>query len=235
MANTYFKFKQFTIYQDKCAMKVCTDACLFGAWLTLPKNTVTVLDIGAGTGLLSLMLAQKKSNLKIDAIEIDKNAYEQCKENFEASIWKDRLNTINGDIKDYSFNKKYDYIISNPPFFENEQKSINEQEIIAKHASQLTLSELIKAMVNNLTEDGQFAVLLPYYRKQEMEKLALQYNYYPITIALMQHSKAHPYFRYTAIFSREQNTPNITNIIIQEEKTYTSATVELLQPYYLFL
>src|SRR3954469_11797521 len=126
MANNYFSFKQFIIHQDKCAMKVCTDACLFGAYVAdrfqITNSKFHVLDIGAGTGLLSLMLAQKNSTVQIDAVEIDKAASEQAKENFKHSLWRDRLHIHHQPIQEFGMNT-YNLIISNPPFYENDLKS----------------------------------------------------------------------------------------------------------------
>jgi len=113
MSNTYFRFKQFTIHQDRCAMKVCTDACLFGAWLAEKVNgwqlaDISILDLGAGTGLLSLMLAQQNT-ARIDAVELDENAAEQAAENFDTSPWRNRLQVIQGDIRTVHLGKKYQH------------------------------------------------------------------------------------------------------------------------------
>jgi tRNA1Val (adenine37-N6)-methyltransferase len=139
MANSFFQFKQFIIHQDRCAMKVTTDACLFGAWVAKEvggqKSEVeTILDIGTGTGLLSLMLAQK-TNATIDSVEIDEAAAEQAQENANASLWKDRIFVMPGDAKDmaYTFCKNFDIIISNPPFYENELTSSDHQKNLAHH------------------------------------------------------------------------------------------------------
>src|SRR5437868_5022622 len=144
MPNNYFQFKQFIIQQDNCAMKVCTDACLFGAYIanelqSIPVNTI--LDIGAGTGLLSLMLAQKTTAV-IDAVEIDNAAFEQAKENIAASPWKEKINTYHADISTFKTGKRYEHIISNPPFFEDDLRSNDEKKNFAKHDSSLTLENL---------------------------------------------------------------------------------------------
>src|SRR6478752_1562135 len=115
MSNTYFQFKKFIVHQERCAMKVCTDSCLFGAWASdLANNKKRILDIGAGTGLLMLMLAQTTSAI-IEGIEIEYGCYEQLKTNLTSSPWHDRLHAIAGDATQYHFEEKYDFIISNPP------------------------------------------------------------------------------------------------------------------------
>src|SRR4051812_5902465 len=144
-------------------MKVCTDACLFGAWISeevKSKNSKvkSVLDIGTGTGLLSLMFAQKNLQSIIDAVEIDEAAAQQARENFEASPWKERLQIYSTSIKLFISEKKYDLIISNPPFFENDLKSDDSKRNLALHSSQLSLEELLDAITKHLKEDGLFAV-----------------------------------------------------------------------------
>ena len=179
MSNSYFQFKQFIIQQDRSAMKVTTDACLFGAWAAQEvksknEKVKNILDIGAGTGLLSLMFAQKNSSAIIDTIEIDNDAYEQAKENVAASPFSDRINIINGDVKTFSFSKKYDVIISNPPFYENEIKSLNEKKNIAHHHSGLLLEELINIIKLNLAPSGDFYLLLPFKRNKEFKEILLK-------------------------------------------------------------
>src|SRR4051812_24083842 len=117
MSNNYFQFKEFVIQQEHCAMKVCTDSCLFGAWASAwANNKKRILDIGAGTGLLMLMLAQNSSAI-IDGIEIEPGCYRQLSTNVTSSPWADRLHAIENDVRQFQFKEKYDFIISNPPFF----------------------------------------------------------------------------------------------------------------------
>ena len=153
MANNYFQFKQFIIHQDRCAMKVTTDSCLFGAWvaaavrsqdpIAIGSGVRSLLDIGAGTGLLSLMIAQK-NNISIDAIEIDKDAFLQASENIAASPWSERIKISHADIKYFNpLPAKYDIIVSNPPFYENEWQSESLQRNTAHHSSELLLTDLL--------------------------------------------------------------------------------------------
>jgi tRNA1Val (adenine37-N6)-methyltransferase len=156
-------------------MKVCTDACLFGAWVAdkLNKKEINpkkIFDIGCGTGLLSLMLAQKTS-VNIDAIEIDAEAFLQATENVAISPWKDRVNIFHGPLNQFAVHEKYDFIICNPPFYENQLKSDNEGRNAAMHSTTLSFLELTNAIKNNLSNTGQAAVLIPFTRVADFEKM----------------------------------------------------------------
>ena len=146
MSNTHFQFKKFIIQQEKSAMKVSTLACLFGAKI-IAKEPENILDVGAGTGLLTLMLAQKYQNAKIDAIEIDNDAYEETVKNIERSSWSKRITVIKNDFLLHSFVKKYDLIVSNPPFYSNHLKSVNHSINMARHNDTLPINQLIKKVV----------------------------------------------------------------------------------------
>ena len=245
MANSWFQFKQFTIHQDRCAMKVTTDACLFGAWVVRevgsPKSEVrSVLDIGTGTGLLSLMLAQK-INAHIDAIEMDKEAAEQAQENSMASPWKERINIVHGNVKELSNIPldKYDIIISNPPFYENELTSPDPKKNTAHHDEGLLLPELLQVIHSVLAPEGRFYLLLPYKRMIEAGLLLQKYMLTITHTAVIKPSTQHDYFR---IFIAGKHTGN-TNInytkeeiaIRNEKNEYSGEFIELLKDYYLYL
>ncbi len=239
MANTYFRFKQFTVHQQNAAMKVCTDACLFGAVVAdqvKTKSSAGILDIGTGTGLLSLLLAQKVP-AQIDAVEIDEAAYKEAKENFNASPWKERLHVFNQNILFFSSDKKYDCIISNPPFFENDLKSSNENKNAAKHDTTLTLQQLFEVAQKHINEDGMFAILLPYHRFDEAIGEAGKQGFYPVKKILVKQTPAHHYFR--AILLLRKQPPSLlheeTIEIKDEAGNYTAAFAGLLKDYYLYL
>ena len=164
MANSWFKFKQFTIHQNDTAMKVGTDGVLLGAWTKIKTDTQNILDIGTGTGLIALMLAQKTlSSSQIDAVELDQLAYQQAKENFKLSNWSQKLQAINQSIQEFTINtsKKYDLIISNPPFFRNSFASKNTQRQIARHTDSLSYDDLLYSVKKILLDDGIFQLSFP--------------------------------------------------------------------------
>jgi len=243
MANNYFQFKQFTVHQQHCAMKVCTDACLFGAVIPpnpLPFNSAqdegknSVLDIGTGTGLLSLMYAQKDPHAIIDAVEIDKAAAQQAKENFEASPWKNRLNTINADILELDPYKKYDLIFSNPPFFENDLRSASAAKNNAKHDTSLHLPALLNAIGMHLNTDGIFAVLLPAHRVDHFEKLAGEKNFHLNQKIMVSQSPKHDHFRGILFFSGEEKKVELAEMTIRNNNgDYSYEFTTLLKDYYL--
>lgn len=240
MPNNYFQFKQFTVQQENCAMKVCTDACLFGAYVadTILNENLPIkncLDIGTGTGLLSLMLAQK-TTAQMDTVEIDTAAYQQADKNFQQSSWKERISIFNIDITQFDSNKKYDCIISNPPFFEGDLKSSHRNKNAAKHDTALTLQQLLQAVVMHLQEDGFFAVLLPSQRISYCIDEAAKLNFYLSKKILVKQTAKHVYFRGMLFFEKQQGAYSSEDIIIKNTNgDYTDAFTLLLQDYYLYL
>jgi len=241
MANTFFHFKKFTIHQDKCAMKVCTDACIFGAWVadTIKNGLLpikNVLDIGTGTGLLSLMIAQKNATAIIDAVEIDKDATQQAKENFDTSPWKERLTIYNTSIQQFNSSRKkvYDFIISNPPFFENDLKSNDAKRNIALHSKNLNMEELFQYASYHINDKGFFAILVPHHRCNYVEKIAANTMFYLNQKVVVKQTANHNYFRSMLLFSKKQATSSTLKITIHNENSvYNSGFIELLKDYYL--
>ncbi|MFT3679556.1 MAG: methyltransferase [Ferruginibacter sp.] len=238
MPNNYFQFKQFTIHQDKCAMKVCTDACAFGAYVAneiKDKNLQNILDIGTGTGLLSLLLAQK-TNAAIDAVEIDVDAYQQATENKESAPWSERISIYHQDITAFNPPSKYDLIISNPPFFEEDLKSSDSRKNAAKHSTTLTIEQLLTAAGCQLKEEGVFAILLPYHRVEYFIELAATSKLYVAKKILLKQTTTHNFFRGILLLQKEKKHPLTETISIKDENNnYSPAFVSLLKDYYLNL
>lgn len=236
MSNNYFQFKQFTIHQQHCAMKVCTDACLFGAYMAKEvQDSKTILDIGSGTGLLSLLLAQQ-SNAQIDTVEIDTAAFEQTKENIAQSPWGERIHIFNTDINNFDPQKKYDYIISNPPFFEADLKSGDAKKNAAKHDSSLTLADLLHNISRLLSENGFFAVLIPFHRTDYFVTTAAAMHFHLAKKISVKQTPAHQHFRSILIFSQKPAAAEAQSITIKNEaNTYSDLFSELLREYYLYL
>jgi tRNA1Val (adenine37-N6)-methyltransferase len=238
--NTFFQFKQFTIHQDQCAMKVCTDSCLFGAWtnewikLTKP-NIIKALDIGTGTGLLSLMLAQNHA-FEIDAVEIDTSAFNQAKQNIESTNWKNQIKIHHTSLQDFIPSKKYDFIFSNPPFYENDLKSNDSSKNLAKHDSGLSLENLISFIDKNLSDNGFAALLLPFHRKKYIEELLKDFSFSIVTQTLVKQSLSHDHFRTMILFSKQTVVQQENEINIYEERNiYSNEFLHLLKAYYLHL
>ncbi len=247
MANSYFQFKQFTVHQEHCAMKVTTDACLFGAWAALQwkemlhdaiSHSPAALDVGTGTGLLSLMLAQK-TRCVIDALEIDQLAHQQSKENFNASPWPERINAIYGDAREFYFLNKYDLVISNPPFYENELRSPVRATNRARHDESLLLPELLALIEKTLKPAGRFYLLLPFKRKEEIIEHVNKTGLRILHKAFMKQTISHEPFRLMlsgSVGQEEEAGKTNEEIIIKDEKgAYTPGFVNYLREYYLHL
>ncbi len=241
MPNNYFQFKKFTVYQDRCALKVSTDSCIFGAWAAkkiagVEHHMSGCLDIGAGSGLLMLMLAQQFQGT-IHGVEIDAGSYEQATENIATSSWYNRLQLFHNDIKLFSVLHQYDLIISNPPFFEGDLKSANNRYNFAKHDEGLTLQDLLEVAERNLSSKGMFAVLLPYQRTEWFEQLAASYELFVTDKLSIRQSLEHPHFR-TALILQRKNRGAVKKeelVIRQKPDVYTHAFISLLKDYYLYL
>lgn len=235
MANNYFKFKQFIVYQDNTAMKVGVDAVLLGAWAN-PGNASNILDIGTGTGLLSLMIAQK-SNAQIIAIEIDENAYKQAVENIQISPWPNKIGVLNISLQEFALTKgqKFDFIICNPPYYSNSMVSDDKNRTLARHDHSLTPFELAKNVNHLLCPDGRFIMIYPYSRKEDMIKAFVLNKLYPLDILEIKGTDAKLRNRIIIEFSRKYTVTRISTIAIRNSETndYSFEYKELTKDYYL--
>ena len=238
MGNSWFRFKQFTVQQQHNAMKVTTDACLFGALLpVLPVNPAhKVLDVGTGTGLLSLMFAQKNPNAVVEAIEIDEASANEAAENAALSPWKSQIKVLVADACHFSPDAQYDFIFSNPPFHQNQLQSPKAGRKRAHHETELALDVLVKKIAEWLTPDGTAMVLLPYYRKMELLEM-LRLSGFEIcqvwNIRSFEHQQPFRcivHWGQKAIMTKENDL-----VIYQSPNVYTPEASSLLGPFYLRL
>jgi len=218
-------------------MKVCTDACILGAWFADKTPAYArILDIGSGTGLLMLMLAQKHKG-EIRGIEIDLAAYHQLKDNIGNSPWRQDLKVYPGDVRSFSFPEKFDFIISNPPFYENDLPATTERANLARHGRQLTLAELLQAIDANLAPGGSFGVLLPYHRTAWFEERAAIHGFALKEKLLVRQTPRHDFFRSVLYFSRlpDRFAPTFELTIQDGAGAYTEDFIGLMKDYYLNL
>ncbi|HNQ26780.1 MAG TPA: methyltransferase [Aquaticitalea sp.] len=231
-----FKFKQFTIHQDRCAMKIGTDSVLLGAWALLDKNPNTILDIGAGTGVLALMMAQRSRAELIDAIEIDDNAYEQCVENFEESPWSDRLFCYHADLEAFTheIDDRYDLIISNPPFYSDTFKSADSKRDLARHVDAMPFDQLAGCVSKLLSEDGTFNVILPYSEEKKFVALATRQRLFPNRLTRVKGSPNSETKRSLIAFSFQEKNMVPEELIIETERhRYSEAYIDLTKDFYI--
>jgi tRNA1Val (adenine37-N6)-methyltransferase len=236
MGKAYFAFKQFTVHQDKCAMKVTTDACLFGAWCAedlKDKKLTSGLDVGTGTGLLSLMVVQK-NNVDVHAIEIDKDAAIQAEENVAASPFSKKIKVFHTDAAGFIPSLQYDFIISNPPFYENELQSSSATRNLAHHKG-LRLHTLLEMIKRSLSFAGAFYLLLPYKRLKEAQLLIAQSNMVLNGQCIVRPSPVHTPQRVMLKGSFDTGNPKENSVSIKEKDGYSAEFISLLKDYYLYL
>ena len=231
-----FQFKQFTVQQDKSAMKIGTDAVLLGAWCPIENNPKTILDIGAGTGILSLMLAQRTGASQIDAIEIEENAFEECVANFETSPWSDRLFCFHAGLDEFieEPEEEYDLIISNPPFYTEDYKPENKQRDLARFEDALPFEELVEAADLLLSEKGIFAVIVPYKEQENFITICNDFDLFPFKITNINGTSTSETKRSLMAFSRITTELQLGELVIETSRhNYTSDYIELTKDFYL--
>jgi tRNA1Val (adenine37-N6)-methyltransferase len=232
-----FQFKQFSIEQDRCAMKIGTDGVLLGAWTPVENNPFSILDIGTGTGIIALMLAQRCGAQQIDALEIDEDAYEQATDNFENSPWNDRLFCFHAGLDEFveEPEDEYDLIVSNPPFYSEDYKSNVDQRDLARFQDAMPFEELIEAAALLLSENGMFAVVIPFKEEENFLALTKEYELHPLKITRVKGTPVSEIKRSLLAFSRNKITDFVVGELIIEttRHIYTPEYIALTKGFYL--
>jgi tRNA1Val (adenine37-N6)-methyltransferase len=234
MANSYFQFKQFRVEQDRCAMKISTDAVLLGA-LAKQDGPAEILDIGTGTGVIALMLAQRFPFANIKALEIDEAAAGQASQNFNTSPWKDRLELRHQSFQNFTReDHHFDLIVSNPPYFSDHLKARDSKRNIALHTDTLNFSELAIGVSKLLKTNGQFWLILPIRQFEDFEKLAVQVGLFPREISYIRDTPQKQIIRIVASFSFEEVTVQKTYIDLKNMNgSYSDSYSTLLRDFLL--
>lgn len=233
-SDSYFHFKQFSVRHDRCAMKVGTDAVLLGAWVDV-TNAQTILDIGTGSGVIALMLAQRTTqSAVIKSVEIEKDAAEQAAENFFQSPWPSKLNVQHLAIQDYKSSEHFDLIVTNPPYFNRSLASPNKRRHHVRHTSMLTYDELLSAVVRLLSFEGRFNVILPYHEGQLFAEVALQYKMYCSRRYHFRTRQEKPVERTLMEFTRNAKSLDEGEILLySKELEWSSSYLNLTCDFYL--
>ena len=232
-----FQFKQFSVNQDQTAMKIGTDGVLLGAWTPIENNPISILDIGTGTGIIALMLAQRCDAEQIDALEIDESAYEQAVENFENSPWGDRLFCFHAGLDEFieEPEEEYNLIVSNPPFFSEDYRSANEQRDLARFQEAMPFEELVEAADLLLSENGIFSVIIPFNEEDRFIELCAEVELFPIKITRVKGTPNTKIVRSLLAFKRFELAILTSDELVIEinRHEYTSEYIALTKDFYL--
>ena len=234
MTRKDFRFKQFNISDENSAMKVGTDAVLLGASVDV-SETNNILDVGTGSGIVATMLAQR-SKANIDAIDIDKASIEDAQNNFHNCPWKNRLTAIHSSLQEYVkiTSKKYDLIVSNPPFFSNSLKSLIYARSLSKHDEELTHKELLSGVKKLINSDGRFNVILPFSQITNFKENALIENFYCSKQLIIYPKYSKPANRIILEFSQERQKylSEAKLTIRNNDNSFTKEYTDLTREFY---
>lgn len=227
-----FRFKQFSIRQTDNAMKVGTDAMVLGA-LVRPEGKQLGLDIGAGTGVLSLMVAQRNTEISIDALELDVSSSKECAVNFENSDWSNRLNALNGDFLEFDFSKQYDFIVSNPPYFQSRLENNDERKAAARHESYLPLEPMVDRVAQLLSDEGDFWAIFPAEVQEEWSKVCNAAGLYATHITRIHGKDGLPANRIVCCYAKTKRASALNHLTIRDQSgKYTEAYIELTREFH---
>lgn len=231
-----FQFKQFSIKQDQCLMKVGTDGVMLGAW-AYGSGASKILDIGTGTGLIAIMLAQRTEDAQIHAVEIDKAACEQARENITACVWSKRIELFQDSIQDFKrfTREKYDLIVSNPPFFSGGTFSQNQDRNNVRHTVKMPHGDLLAAVRSLLSKEGKFCVILPFIEGLRFEEMAKNYGLYCSKRTEVHPKADKPIERLLLQFEQIEKGVQVDKLIIQKEarNDWTDDYIALTKDFYL--
>ena len=237
MSNDYFSFKQFTVHQDRCAMKVGTDGTLLGAWA---KGGDRILDVGTGTGLIALMLAQRFPQAMVDAIDIDSDSCLQAHENVVASPFADRVNVHHCRLQDFTpvipkekwtdneSSLHYDAIVVNPPYFEQSLKAPDVQRSMARHTDSLSYRDLMNGVVRLLDTDGEFSVVIPFDCRSSLETEAIMAGLYPSRVCAVKTTPRKTARRYLLAFRKHPEEIETSELLMNSDAYH-----DLVKDFYL--
>lgn len=234
MANTYFEFQKFKVHHDRCAMKVGTDGVLIGAWAHA-ENQGSILDVGTGTGVIALMMAQRFRHTNITAIDIDADAVSQATENVASSMFSDRINVKLEDIRQFQPSEKFDCIVCNPPFFTENILPLNAARNIARNTSSLSFESLIRNVTRILSPSGLFNIIVPTKSEEDIESLCLIFGLHLMRKCRVKTTTSKPAKRtmFTFSFSNECKKSNESLVIQKCTGIYSEEYIRLTQDFYL--
>lgn len=236
--NNYFQFKQFRINQNRAAMRVGTDGVLLGAWTRL-NSAQTILDVGTGTGLIALMLAQRTPDARIIGIDIDENAATDAHENVQDSPWSARIHIERTSVQEFADSSptRFDCIVSNPPFFNNATQAQHESRNTARHTQHLSHNALLESAAQLLMPNGAFSVVLPATEATTFRNCAAHFRLFPKRITWVKPNPSKPIKRvlFELTFECELETEDTLTIETEQHHQYTPSFYQMVQPFYLNL
>ncbi len=229
----YFQAKEFKIYHHNSPQKVTTDSIILGSWTNPISSPKTILDIGSGNGILALMMSQKFSTAKIDAVEINNLASKDAQKNFSLSPWSNRITLFNENITKFTPTTSYDLIIANPPYFENSLHSNNERRKHARHQTELTYNQLLSFSSQHLSLLGTLSIIIPYIEHENIISIAKQHNlFHSNQLVIKTKTNTTPKLICLS-FNKKKSSSDFKQLIIHDKQnSYSKEYIALTEKFY---